>query len=318
MNRQWRIYYLCSVVGVLLLCAYPLYMGWQVLSDMAANGSVLSENYPKYIIPYTPISLGVLVGTISAPLIFRLTGRHSQTVATILALSVFFASELLVENLVIVTETVSTTLESWQMYMCYIPPEGFVTRTWTAVDVLIGEYSPLFKLHFYFISIILILGLLNCFYGFANVIRTGCRERMRILVLQAVSIALFLGLCILACFTAFFRNGDIIVSPLSATLMCLFFIVLGVDAGIFTASFLDRSRRTTIICAAVASLATLAMYLGEMILLSGNLYRFGHGAFFDGLGWLVLAPVDLMIIIASGGITALVTIFSVRTGKQSD
>ncbi len=316
MNRQWRIYYLCGVVCVLLLCAYPLYMGWRVLSDMAASGTVLSENYPKYLIPYTPISFGVLAGIISAPLMFRLVGRRSQTVATILALSVFSAAELLMENLVIVTETVSTTLESWQMYMCYVPPDSFSTRTWTAVDVLIGEYSPLFKLHFYFISVILILGLLNCFYGFADVVRTGCKERVRILVLQSISTALFLGLCILACFTAFFRNGDIVVSPVSAVLMCLFFIVLGVDAGIFTASLLGNNRRAAVVCPIVASLVTLAMYFGEMVLLSGNLYRFGHGAFFDGMGRLVLAPVDLLVILASGGITALIAITLGKTERQ--
>ena len=48
------------------------------------------------------------------------------------------------------------------------------------------------------------------------------------------------------------------------------------------------------------------MYVGEMILLSGNLYRFGKGFFFKGLGKAVLAPVDLLIIVSSFMITMLI------------
>ncbi len=49
---------------------------------------------------------------------------------------------------------------------------------------------------------------------------------------------------------------------------------------------------------------TLVMYIGEMILLSGNLYRFGDGTFFDGIAGIVLAPADIMVILASGALTA--------------
>ena len=51
--------------------------------------------------------------------------------------------------------------------------EYYQTRTWQAVDVLLGGYSPAFKLHFYLISIVIIVSLLNCFYGFARMIRLG-------------------------------------------------------------------------------------------------------------------------------------------------
>ena len=129
-----------------------------------------------------------------------------------------FTSELLLESMVIVTETVTTKLESWQMFMCYVPPESVKTRTWTPVDVLIGEYSPAFKIHFYIISIILILTLLNCFYGFARIIVTMNKSRLKALAAQSVFTALFLALCIFACFTAFFRDGEITLSAISAVL----------------------------------------------------------------------------------------------------
>lgn len=46
------------------------------------------------------------------------------------------------------------------------------------------------------------------------------------------------------------------------------------------------------------------MYMGEMILLSGHLYRFGSGFIFDGLAGIVLAPIDILMFIASGCINA--------------
>lgn len=225
-----------------------------------------------------------------------------------ISLIVFFVSELLLENKVIVTSNVKTTLENWQMFMCYVPPESYETRTWRAVDVLIGDYSPAFKIHFYAISIVLILAILNCFYGFARILISKNKLRLKALVIQSVSTAVFLGLCILACYTAFFRDGEIKVSPLSAILMSIFFIIFGVTAGIYTASFqLGKKKSLSILLPSiVAAVVTLIMYIGEMVLLSGHLYRFGSGFLFDKLAYIVLAPIDILIIIASACINAVI------------
>jgi hypothetical protein len=192
------------------------------------------------------------------------------------------------------------------MFMCYVPPEGYQTRTWRAVDVLIGDYSPAFKIHFYIISVVLIFALLNCIYGFAQMIVTKNNSRLKALVIQSVSTALFLGLCIFACFTAFFRDGEISISAPSAVLMSLFFVVFGVTAGIYASSLLIEKKKTlsVLLPSIMASVVTLIMYIGEMILLSGHLYRFGSGFLFDGLEGIVLAPIDILIIIASGCINA--------------
>ena len=307
-NKAFRLFYFLSLFGIFLASLYPLIMGVRVVRDMIVQGTVMGKDYPKYIIPYLPIALSVIAGVAIMPLLFRMVRKYALTVASAVGLGVFFASELVLENWVIVTDTVMTTLESWQMFMCYVPPEMFETRTWRAIDVLIGEYSPWFKLHFYIIAIVLILTFLNCFYGFGQMIVSGRRERMRHLILQSVASVLFLGLCILACFTAFWRTGEITVSPLSAFLMCLFFIVFGVTMGLFTASFLTKRPSSVVlsVSAAVSSVVTLIMYIGELILLSGHLYRFGNGFLFDGLGALVLAPIDLIVILLSGGITAVI------------
>jgi len=302
----FKKFYLFSVIGMLIASFYPLHMGVKVVADMVQDGTVLAENYPKYIIPYTPISLAVLVSVLLLPVLMKYVSKLALAAASAISLTIFFVVELLLENMVIVANTVTTKLESWQMFMCYVPPERFQTRTWRAIDVLIGDYSPAFKLHFYLISVVLIVAVLNCFYGFASMIVSENKSRLKALITQSVFTALFLGLCILACFTAFFRDGEITVSALSAVLMSLFFIVLGVTSGAYVGSFLIERKKTlsVLLPSLVASVVTLVMYIGEMILLSGHLYRFGSGVLFDGLPGIVLAPVDILVILASGCINA--------------
>lgn len=303
---NFKRFYLISIIGVLLVSFYPLLMGVRVLADIIQDGTVLADNYPKYIIPYTPISIAVIIAVLLLPLIMKYVRKYALVAASLISLIAFFLSELLLENKVIVSSNVKTTLENWQMFMCYVPPESYETRTWRAVDVLIGDYSPAFKIHFYAISIVLILAILNCFYGFARIIISKNKLRLKALVIQSVSTAIFLGLCILACFTAFFRDGEIKVSPLSAILMSVFFIIFGVTAGIYVASFMLGKKKTLslLLPSIVAAVITLIMYIGEMVLLSGHLYRFGSGFLFDELAYIVLAPIDILIIIASACINA--------------
>lgn len=305
-NKTFRWFYVLSLLGVLAASYWPLWRGAQVIADMVRHGTVMGEDYPKYIIPYLPISLAIIVGVAMMPLWLPVCRKYALLAASGVGLGVFFASELVLENWVIVTDTVATKLESWQMYMCWVSPEMFETRQWRAIDVLIGEYSPWFKLHFYVIAIVLILTFLNSFYGFGRMLLDGDRRRLRSLIVQSVATVLFLSLCLLACFTAFFRDGELTVSPLSAALMALFFITLGVTVGVLVGSHLLAHRRRTrlALSALTAAAMTVLMYIGELILLHGHLYRFGTGFLFDGLGALVLAPVDVLVILLSGAITA--------------
>ena len=312
-NKTFNRYYLFSCLCVLGLSYYPLSMGVRVVTDMIANGSVAKENYPKYIIPYTPISVAIIVGVLLMPLFIRFFKKYAFVGGAFFATGIFFAVEWLFEQKVVVStaETV-TKLEDWQMYMCYIPPEGWgetVTtyKTQTAVDILMGDYSPAFKLHFYIISIVLIITILNCLYGFGQMIKSGDKKRFKSLIMQSVCSLVFLGLCILACFTAFWRDGSIRVSPLSASLMTVFFVLLGVTVGVFLGSFLLEKRKSVsvLIPAISSSVMTFLMYIAEMFLLNGHLYSFGSGFLFDGLPVIVFAPIDLLVILSSGGITAL-------------
>lgn len=313
-NKRFNQYYLISCLVVLMVSYYPLSMGVRVVTDMLVNGMVMKENYPKYIIPYAPISIAIIAGVLLMPLFFRSFKRLALAGGAIAATGIFFGSELLLEQKVVVsTAEIVTKLDDWQMYMCYVPPEGWgetitTYKTQTAVDILMGDYSPAFKLHFYIISIVVIITSLNCLYGFGQMIRSGDKKRCKALILQSICSLVFLGLCILACFTAFWRDGSIQVSPLSASLMTLFFILLGVTTGVFIGSFLLGKRKLVSIgIPAISSSAmTLIMYIAEMFLLNGHLYSFGSGFLFDGLPGIVFAPVDLLVIFLSGCISALV------------
>ena len=313
-NKTFRKYYLFSLLGVLLASCYPIYMGISVIVDMIRYGTVYAENYPKYIIPYTPIALTLLVCVALIPVALKYFEKYALLFGTVISTVLFFVFEFILERAVTVTRTVTgifSTLEDWQMFMCYVPPNSFEERTWTEVDVLMGEYSPAFKLHFYIISIVLIISILNCFYGFAKMIHTGDKSRRKSLVIQSIASGAFLGMCIWACFTAFYRNGDIQVSALSAVLMSVFFVLFGVTVGIYIESFtLNKKPLLSVWLPSVsAAVVTLVMYIGEMILLSGHLYRFGDGFFFAGIPGIVLAPVDIVVILGSGVMTAIIASF---------
>ncbi len=321
-NKKYTRCCILSLAAVAAASAYPLYMGIRVLRDILNDGTVMKENYPKYIIPYTPIALAVILGTLLMPLFIRLFRRYALIAGGALSLGAFFGFELLFENKIVVTaaETV-VKLEDWQMFMCYQPPGGWETtvteyKTKTAAEILMGDYNPAFKLHFYVISVVLVLSLLNCVYGFAQMLKTGDKSRNRPLALQALSAGLFLGLCILACFTAFWRDGNIRVSPLSAALMCVFFVLLGVTVGLFIGSFFTKKKKalSLLVPAASASATTLLMYAGEMILLHGHLYLLGDGFVFNSIPGIVLAPADILVVIVSGAITCLLML--AVTGKS--
>ena len=310
-NKAFRNYYLFSILGVLLASCYPIYMGISVMVDMIRYGTVYAENYPKYIIPYTPIALALLVGVALIPVAIKYFKKYALLFGTVISTVIFFVSEFLFERNITVTRTITGSfaqLKDWQLALCAVTPEVFESGKLTEVDILMGEYSPAFKLHFYIISIVLILSILNCFYGFAKMIQTGDKSRCKSLTIQSIASGAFLGMCIWACFTAFYRNGDIKVSALSAILMSAFFVLFGVTVGIYVASFtLNKKPLLSVWLPSIsATIVTLVMYIGEMILLSGHLYRFGDGFFFAGIPGIVLAPVDIVVIIASGVVAAII------------
>lgn len=301
---NYKKFYLLSVLGVILASFYPIYMLIKVLSDYVGLGAVNIENYPKYIIPYAPISAALILSICLIPLGMKLFKKLALLILSAFGVGAFFICELILEKIVVIDGTnLLTSIENWQMLSCYAPPGGW--RVWTAGDILVGNYNPAFKMHFYIISIIIILSILNVIYGFSKMIKDNNFVGKNPLVAQAISIAAFVGLCIFACFTAFYRTGTAVVPPLSAILMSLFFITMGVTSGIYIGSFFyKKSKILSVTLPAIIALATtLIMYIGELILLNGKLYLFGSGFLFEPLGAIPFAIIDLIVILLSGAIT---------------
>lgn len=317
MSKELKRCWLICLLAVLALSAYPLLMGMKILMNVIAIGRISTADYPKYVIPYTPVSLAAIAGVLAMPWLVRRM-RRPMIAAAVLALTVFFASEMALENVMVG----SRTMAAWQFALCIRPIDAFEPAVTageatfslrqpvleTEVGQLIGEYRPSIKLHFYMISVVLILGVLGCCYGFARAVHTGDRRCLRLLTVQTAATGAFLALCVMACFTAFFRDGRLLVSPLSAGLMAAFFILLGLTAGLLAGSGLQGKRPALAVGlpAVISAVVTLLMYLGEIALLNGELYRFGTGFLFSGMGALVLAPADVLIVLASGACCTLI------------
>ena len=108
-NKAFNRYYLLSCLGVLIASYYPLSMGVRVITDMLVNGTVMKENYPKYIIPYTPISVAIIVGVLLMPLFIKVFKRFAFAGGAAVATGIFFGSELLLEQKVVVSTAETVT-----------------------------------------------------------------------------------------------------------------------------------------------------------------------------------------------------------------
>ena len=109
-------------------------------------------------------------------------------------------------------------------------------------------------------------------------------------------------------FTAFYRTGELFVKPVSAALMIVFFALLGITVGIFAGSLTQGKKPvlSIVLPSMTALLVTLAMYIGELILLNGHLYILGRGLFFAPISKTAFSPADIMVILVSGAVTALI------------
>lgn len=301
MSSTFKKFYLFACAGIILASYYPIYMGVVTVTDYIKNGSIDVADYQKYIIPYTPISISLIITVVLMPVIFKLFKRHGLLIASFLGLGLFFASETFFENMIVMEGMTKADIESWQVLSCVATPEVWRTMG----NPLVKQYRPAFKIHFYIISVVIILTVLNVIYGFSRMIRENSYEKRRPLIVQAISSAVFIGLCIFACFTAFFRNGTINISPLSASLMSVFFIVFGVTAGVYAGSFYfgRKTFLSAVVPALVSILTTIVMYVGELVLTGGVLFKFGSGFLFEPLGMIPFAVIDIVVILFSGVLT---------------
>ncbi len=289
---------------ILLACAYPVYMGIATLISFLQNGAIHASAYPRYVIPYAPLSFALIIAAAFLPSFMKRFRRHGLLLLSLLGVILFFAFEFGLESMQVKEGANSLSLDAWQYSLCIATPE--VLRA--LGEPSFAQGNPAFKLHFYFIAVVILLCVLHTAYGFMKMHREGSSKKKKPLVLQLVSLLVLIGLCILACFTAFFRNGTLNVSPLSAALMILFFLAFGIACGTYLGCLTYGKKKGLALFAPAlaASAAACMMYLGELVLTGGKLFTFGRGFFFEPLFTTAFAPVDLAVILFSGAATYLI------------
>lgn len=309
-------FYFLSVGAVILLSFYPLMMGVQILTAYIRDGHINAEDYPKYVIPYTPIAIALIITTLLFPLAFRFCKNYVLPVISALGVGLFLLSEILFEKVTVfsVRDGIAD-VGSWQAYICVATPEVMETIEYkeTIGQSLVERYSPAFKVHFYLIAILIVLAVIGVVYGFSKMIRENNDKKKIPLITQAVAVIVFIGLCILACFTSFYRTGELNISALSGWLMSIFFIVFGLTAGIYAGTLLyfKKPIASRVIPAMIASATTFIMYIGELVLMGGVLFKFGSGFIFEPIGFCPFALIDFFVIALAGIITYLI-LFLIR------
>jgi hypothetical protein len=296
MEKTVKRFYWTAFFILLILTAYPIAMGARIVVLQFMHGSIQPEDYANYVIPYTAVGLSILIPVILYPLLSKLK-RFSVPAASVLGSGLFLAVEFYIENVTLNSPEAQSTLQ-WQLASCIGTP--------AAMQAFQKLYDNTFKIHYFLISFTIILLVLGTVYSYGNVMFTKDRERKNMLRLQMVCIVLFIAFCIFANFTAFFRNAVDYLSPLSSLLTGAYFVILGLTFGSYLAGFLaDRNKFVSVWLPAIAAfLVTSAMYYGEYKMLDGVLYRFGYSKFFQPLPYTVIAPADILVILASGALTA--------------
>ena len=298
---------------ILAASFYPLCMGAIMLLAYLKNGGIDAADYPSYVIPYTPICVALLITIALLPLVFKWGKRFALPMLSALGVPLFLGVEVGFEQIAVFSDvSQKMSIETWQMLSCVATPQ-VKDAIWDSLNI---RYNPLFKMHFYAIALVIVLVCIGVVYGFYQMAHTKSFSKKKPLVVQLFAVIIFIGLCILACLTAFFRTGDINVSPLSAMLMTLFFLTFGMTAGVYAGTWLYQKRRlfSVAIPSVMAMLFTFLMYIAEMVMMNGALFRFGNGFLFQRLGILPLSAVDIMTVITSG----LVTYFILKAIRPKD
>jgi hypothetical protein len=382
MKKRQRTFYLLSLFVILTASAYPIYMGIVTLVSYKQHGFIHAANYPKYIIPYTPLSIALIMVVALMPWCYRVFKTRSLLILSLMGATVFISCEWYLEGVKvlvsqdvkpftisqkeevgsvdfheavptpapkgkptatandgspsIVIQQADTTpaasgikiqlvpLESWQLSLCSSPRQPTIVMTPTApstkdpaatipaASISVPVNTPVyatnnlvFKVHFYLIALVILLVVTHTVYGFTRMFMEEEYEKKKPLVAQLVAVSSFIGLCVFACFTAFYRTGALLVSPISAVLMSVFFIVFGVTAGTyFGCLFYNRSKWLSVAVPVVVALfTTIAMYVGELMLTGGVLYKFGTGWLFEPAAGTPYSIVDVLVIMLSGIVT---------------
>lgn len=317
-------FYLLTLGVLAVLSAYPLINGVRMAIISVTSGALEPEQYAKYVVPYAAICISLLFFA-ALQSVFEKMKRFAFPVGIGLTYGLFFAVERLFETIQIHVTGMTlidpttlmqgaavsnTTVDIWQSSLCIASPvmrgQSLSYAFQDSLFYVIGNTA--YKIHYYLISLILITMVSGLIYGIAKMLRSGDTSQKQPLFLRGISTAALTALCVFANTTAFFRQAAPIQTTLASILTGLFFVMLGVAAGIYAGSYLlGKGKRPGIGIPVLLSVCvTVLMYIGEAVMMAGNIYRFGTNWFFGGIVGIVLAPVDILIVLLSGGLTWLI------------
>jgi len=294
--------YLLSYMTIILASIYPIYMGVLMLSAYIKDGGIEAANYPSYIIPYTPICAALIICTALLPLVYKLCKRFTLPILSVLGAVLFLIVETGFEKIAVFSDlSFKINIETWQLFSCVATPQ-VRNGVWDSLNI---RYNPAFKIHFYAIALLIVFVVIGVIYLLYKMAETQNYSKIKPLIAQLVSVIIFIGLCILACFTAFFRTGDINIPPISTVLMTIFFLIFGITAGVYTGTWLygKKTLVSIVLPSVTAMLVTVIMYIGEMVMMNQNLFRRGNSFIFSPLGAFPLSVFDIITIFISGAIT---------------
>ena len=105
MSAYQKRVYMLAMAFLLLSSVYPILMGIAVLRDLISLGAVSAENYPKYVIPYTPICISLLLTAAFEEDNFDEFAdklkKYGFAVSAVGSVAVFFALELAMEHIMV-------------------------------------------------------------------------------------------------------------------------------------------------------------------------------------------------------------------------
>lgn len=327
MNKGYRNFLFTSLGVLLLLSAYPVIMGFNMMRHFISNGIIAPQQYSQGVIPYAAICLSLLIVTALHPILTKLFKKIQLVITTFISLGLFVAVELIFEGIKIDTKGILPVtgtqpfnkIDVWQAALCSVSPKAIeaerirqqaLQEAAKGFDYVSGNIS--YKIHYFLVSFVIIALVTSIIYGFGKMVKNRDYSNKSTLILQLISGILLISLCVFANITGFFRDASPYLNPASALLTSIFFIVLGTSFGMYVGSYLIN--KTKIILIGVSSIASVlvcaAMYVGEFVLLDGTFYRFGENFLFAGIPNIVIAPIDIIIILLSGiissGVLALV------------
>lgn len=289
------------------------------------NGVIEIDEFVRYVIPYAAMCFALLVFAALQPVWPKIFKKSTLALSTAVTLMLFVIIEVFFESMKINTNGITPIkgfhpeprIDMWQAFSCYISPDAVKAMSRQAQILKDGFYYVVgdgtYKIHYYLVCFVIILIICGLIYGLGKMVRDKNKALGKPLALQGASAAVLVGLCIFANMTGFFRNTSPIQNLTASILTCLFFIVLGAAAGIYTGSFLLKKRKLLSLGLPVllSAVVCVVMYAGEAAMMDGNLYRFGAGWFFEGIPGISLATVDLLVILLSAAITGAI-LYAVR------